>query len=196
MIKHRLFSKGEYIHALISNTNYPNIVFPVRAIIHDVKFDEKMPKYQIRIVKFYDDISFLKRYFFDTNFEKNFKGGMTKFRFKREMFSTKKELAEHLEANAETYLITVDSVMCTKTQNQIMDLYNNIQDFLIEKNLRDLYELSTRPVYKNGKYFYETKGVFTAHLKKFLGDRLPKIKDYFDRLLYRPNGSELDDLNM
>ena len=41
MIKHKLFSKGEHIHALISNSRYSNIVFPVRAIIYDVKFDDK-----------------------------------------------------------------------------------------------------------------------------------------------------------
>ena len=196
MIKHRLFSKGEYIHALISNTSFTNVLFPVRAIIYDVKFDEKMPKYQIRIVRFYDDLSFLKRYFFDTNFEKNFNGANTKFRFKRSQFSTKNELQEHLEANAETYLITVDSVMCTKTLNQVMDLYNSIQDFLVEKNLRELYERSTRQVYKDGKYYYETRGVFEAHIKKFLGDRVPNQKDYFDKLLYRPNGPDYDNLNM
>ena len=195
MIKHRLFSKGEYIHALISNTNFPNIVFPVRAIIYDVKFDEKMPKYQIRITKFYDDIAFLKRYFFDTNFEKNFSGANTKFRFKRTQFSTKKELQEHLEANSETYLITVDSVMCTKSMNQVMELYNNIQDFLVEKHLRELYELSNRQVYKDGKYYYQTRGIFEAHLKKFLGDRTPTEKDYFDKLLHRPDSKDYDNLN-
>lgn len=196
MIKHRLFSKGEFIHALISNTTYPNIVFPVRAIIYDVKFDEKMPMYQIRIVKFYDDIKFLKRYFFDTNFQKGFNGGMTKFRFKRNQFKTKVELAEHLEKNPETYLITVDSVMCNKTYNQIMDVYTSIQDFLIEKQIRELHELSTRQVYKNGQYYYESRGVFVAHLKKFLGDRIPKIKDFFDKLLHRPASNEYDDLNL
>lgn len=196
MIKHRLFSKGEYIHALISNTTYPNIVFPVRAIIYDTQFDEKMPRYQIRIVKFYDDINFLKRYFIDTNFEKGFKGGMTKFRFKRSQFKTKTELADHIEANPETYLITVDSVMCTKTYNQVMDIYLSIQDFLIEKQIREVYEMATRQVYSKGQYYYESKGVFTAHLKKFLDERQPNIKDYYDKLLYRPIGSEYDDLNL
>lgn len=194
MIRHRLFSKGEYIHALISNTRYSNIVFPVRAIIYDVKFDETMPKYQIRIVKFYDDINFLKRYFFDMNFEKNFKGGTTKFRFNRDNFKTKDELTKYLEANAETYLITVDSVMCTKTYNQIADLYLNIQDFLIEKDLRELYERATRGSYSKGQYYYESKGVFEAHLKKFLGDRAREDSKYYDKLLFRPIGPDYDNL--
>lgn len=194
MIKHRLFSKGEYIHALISNTHYSNIVFPVRAIIYDVKFDEKMPKYQIRIVKFYDDLNFLKRYFFDMHFEKGFSGGSTKFRFNRDKFTTKEDLTKHLEANAETYLITVDSVMCTKSYNQIKELYLNIQDFLIEKEIRSLYEKCTRSSYSKGQYYYESKGVFEAHLKKFLGDREPEDKKFYDKLLYRPTGTDLDNL--
>lgn len=197
MIKHRLFSKGEYIHALVSNSRYSNIVFPVKALIYDVKFDETMPKYQIRIVRFYDDINFLKRYFFDMNFEKNFEGGSTKFKFNRSNFKTKKELTKHLEVNSETYLIVVDSVMCVKTQVQVMELYNNIQDFLVEKHIRELYEMTTRPVYSKGKYFYESRGVFEAHLKKFLGKREPDqtiYPRYYDKLLYRPAGYEYDNI--
>jgi len=194
MIRHRLFSKGEYIHALISNSRYSNIVFPVRAIIYDVKFDETMPKYQIRIVKFYDDINFLKRYFFDMKFDKDFKGGSTKFRFNRDNFKSKEELAKHLDANAETYKIVVDSVMCTKSYNQIQELYINIQDFLIEKELRELYEKATRFSYSKGQYYYKSKGVFEAHLKKFLGDREPKDKEFYNKLLFRPVGPDYDNL--
>ena len=194
MIKHRLFSKGETIHALISNTRYSNVVFPVKAIIYDVKFDEKMPRYQIRIIKFYDDLNFLKRYFFDMHFEKNFKGGSTKFTFKRDKFKTKDDLVKHLEANAETYTIIIDSVMCTKTRPQINELFNNIQDFLIEKEVRELYERCTRKTYSKGTYYYESKGVFEAHLKKFFGDRVSSDNKYYDKLLYRPTGPELDNL--
>ena len=194
MIRHRLFSKGEYIHALISNSRYSNIVFPIRAIIYDVKFDETMPKYQIRIVKFYDDINFLKRYFFDMNFDKDFKGGSTKFRFNRDNFKSKAELAKHLDANSETYKIVVDSVMCTKSYPQIQELYINIQDFLIEKEFRELYEKATRSSYSKGQYYYESKGVFEAHLKKFLGDREPKSKEFYNKLLFRPVGSDYDNL--
>lgn len=194
MIRHRLYSKGEYVHALISNSRYSNIVFPVRAIIYDVKFDESMPKYQIRIVKFYDDINFLKRYFFGMKFDKTFDGGYTKFGFNRTSIKNKEELQKHLDANAETYLLVVDSVMCAKTFNQIQELYINIQDFLIEKEIRDLYEKASRSSYSKGKYYYESKGVFEAHLKKFLGDRAPDDPKYFDNLLFRPMGPEYDNL--
>ena len=195
MIKHRLFSKGEYIHALISNTKHSNIVFPVRALIYDVKFDDVMPKYQIKIVKFYDDLNFLKRYLFDLKFIKNFEGGQTRFRLNRQKYKTREQFQKYIDANEETYFVVVDSVMCTKSYNQILELYNNIQDFLIEKSIKDLYEMANRQSYSKGAYYYESKGVFEAHLKKFLGDRVPEDPKYFDKLLFRPESKQLDETN-
>ena len=61
MIKHKVFTKGELIQALISTTQAPNVLIPVRAMIYDVKFDDVIPQYQIKIKKFYDHINFLKR---------------------------------------------------------------------------------------------------------------------------------------
>jgi hypothetical protein len=194
MIRHKLFSKGEHIHVLISNNRYNNVVFPVRAIIHDVEFTDKMPRYQIRITKFYDDIDFLKRYMFDMKFDRNFDGALTSFRISRQKFSNIKDFQNYIDSKWETYLIVVDSVMCVKTYNEINVLYNNIQDFFIEKTIKDLYELSTRKTYSKGNYYYESKGVFQAHIKKFLDDRAGTSSDYFDKLLYRPKSIELDQL--
>jgi hypothetical protein len=40
----------------------------------------------------------------------------------------------------------------------------------------------------------ESKGVFEAHLKKFLGNREPKSKEFYNKLLFRPIGSDYDNL--
>ena len=61
MIKHKIFSKGDHIHALISTSQQPNVLIPVRCIVYDVKFDDINPQYQIKIIKFYDNIYFLKK---------------------------------------------------------------------------------------------------------------------------------------
>jgi hypothetical protein len=194
MIRHKLFSKGEHIHVLISNNRYNNIVFPVKAIIHDVEFNDKMPRYQIRITKFYDDLDFLKRYMFDMKFDRNFEGALTSFRISRQKFSNVKDFQNYIDSKWETYLIVVDSVMCVKTHKEINELYNNIQDFFIEKTIKDLYELSTRNTYSNGSYYYGSKGIFEAHIRKFLGDRAGTSKDYFEKLLFRPRTVDLDNL--
>jgi len=194
MIKHRLFSKGEYIHALISNARHSNIVFPVRALIYDVKFDDIMPQYKIKIVKFYDDLNFLKRYLFGMKFNRDFdSNSITKFKLNRQKYKTREQFQKHIDANEETYFVVVDSVMCTKSYNQISELYNNIQDFLIEKSIKDLYEMVNRSSYSKGQYHYKSRGIFEAHLKKFLGDRVPEDPKYFDKLLFRPDSKELDE---
>ena len=194
MIRHKLFSKGDHIHVLISNNRYNNIVFPVRAIIHDVEFNDKMPRYQIRITKFYDELDFLKRYMFDMKFDRSFDGSLTSFRISRQRFATVKEFQNYIDSKWETYLVVVDSVMCVRTYAEVNALYNNIQDFFIEKTIKDLYELSTRNTYSKGSYYYGSKGIFEAHIKKFLGDRAGESKDYFDKLLFRPRSIELDNL--
>ena len=192
MIKHRMFTKGEYIHALISSTSQANILFPVRCLIYDVKFDEHIPQYRIKIIKFYDDITFLKRYMFDMKFYKNFEGQANKFKFSRQNYKTREQLQHKIDEGGKTYHVVVDSIMCTKSYNQILELYHNIQNFLIEKTFKDLYEMTNRSSYSQGQYYYKSKGVFAAHLKKFLGDRMPDDTKYFDKLLYRPTSKEID----
>jgi hypothetical protein len=117
MIKHRLFAKGEQIQALISTTQQPNLLIPVRATIYDVKFDDVNPQYQIRIKKFYDNAYFLKKNLFGGRFIKNFEGKDTKINLKRTNYNTVKDIEDNI-FNGEkwkNYLITVDSVFCTKT---------------------------------------------------------------------------------
>ena len=194
MIRHKIFAKGEYIHCLITNSKFPNVLIPVRAFIHDVEFNDKMPRYQIRITRFYDDVDFLKRYMIGMKYDKSFQSGYTKFNLSRKRFKTRKELEDHINSNWELYLLVVDSVMCTRTYGEIRKLYTDIQDFLIERKFKELFELSNRSTYSTGKYFYKSKGIFEAHLKKFLGDRFNGDSSYFDKLLYKPTSKELDDL--
>ena len=124
MIKHKLFSKGEQVQALISTTQQPNVLIPVRATIYDVKFDDTNPQYQIRIKKFYDNAYFLKKNIFGGRFIKNFEGKDTKINVKRAGYSTVKEIEDNLFNGDKwkNYLITVDSVFCTKTRSEQIKL--------------------------------------------------------------------------
>ncbi len=89
------------------------------------------------------------------------------------------------------YLITVDSVFCVKTKAEQDILFNKIQDFQTEVNLKELYELTSRTTY-TGQYNFHSKGEYVKALEKFLGDRYPKDKDWVDTILYRPDHTELD----
>ena len=193
MIKHKLFAKGEQIHALISTTQQPNILIPVRAMIYDVKFDDVNPQYQIRIKKFYDQIYFLKANLFGGRFIKDFEGHDTKINLKRDNYDKVEQLEDDVfnGQNWKSYLIVVDSVFCTKTKAEMNVLFDNIQSFLVQQKLKEIFELANRNIY-SGEFRFHTKGEYIKAVERFLLDRYPKDPNWADELLYRPSGSELD----
>jgi hypothetical protein len=195
MIKHQLFSKGDQIHALISTTQQPNLLIPVRATIYDVKFDDVNPQYQIRIKKFYDQIYFLKKNLFGGRFIKDFEGRDTKINLKRALYPTVDDVENNIFNGDKwkQYLIIVDSVFCTRTKLEQEVLFNKIQTFHIEIKLKELYELMNRHIYKDGEFYCHTKGEYIKSLQKFLGDKYPQDPKWSDNLLYRPETDEMDD---
>jgi hypothetical protein len=193
MIKHKIFTKGEYVQALISTTQNPNVLIPVRALIYDVKFDDVNPRYQLRIKKFYDNIVFLKAYLFGGRFIRDFEGKETRINLKRQEYKTVKALEDRVFDGEKwkQYLITVDSVFCVKTKVEQDSLFNKIQDFQAEVALKELYELTSRTTY-TGQFNFHSKGEYVKALEKFLGDRYPNEVDWIDKVLYRPDHNELD----
>ena len=71
-------------------------------------------------------------------------------------------------------------------------LFNNIHDFFIENKISGMYDMCSRSYYNNGTYYYKSKGVFKAHLKKFLDDRGYGTDAFLDDILYRPSADRLD----
>ena len=194
MIKHQLFAKGDTIHALISTTQKPNILFPVRATIYDVKFSDVNPQYQIRVKKLYDNIYFLKHYMFGGRFIKDFTNKDTKINVKREGYTSVIQVEQDLfnGRNWKSYLLLVDSVFCTKTRDEQINLFNNINTFHIQVKLKELYELTNRSTYSQGPFYFHTKGEYIKAVEKFLGERYPTTRNWADDLLNRPDASEMD----
>lgn len=194
MIKHKLFSRGEYVYALLSDAQNPEYMFVVKGLIYDTKYDDISPLYQLKIVEFFDDIDFLKRFFFQSSFKKDLNASKyTRINLKRDLYKTREDLLQAVGGpNWKSYLVVVDSIYCASTQHEIFELLRKLQDFMIEKRLKEIYELSNRFIYNKGQYYFQTRGLYEIAIKNFLGDRLPKDKDYFDKLLYRPKSTELD----
>lgn len=197
MIQHRLFPKGEYCHALISSPSNPNILFVVRGLILEVKMDDHNPQYMIKIVKFYDDINFLKRYFIGQRFQTNLIGKQTAFKFKRSNFNTCEDFENRLseENSWYKYTIVADSIMCTKTEAEARELFNTVQTFMIEKAIKDIFEMSTRVYYRTGQYYFQTRDDYEMALKRFLKDRQPVSKHWIDDILNRATFDELDEID-
>jgi len=196
MIKHKIFPKGEYVQALISTTQQPNVLIPVRAIIYDIKFDDINPQYQIRIKKFYDTMYFLKQNLFGGRFIRDFEGRETRINAKRTNYKNIDNLVEDLfnGDNWQKYLIVVDSVFCTKTLDEQHELFNNLQTFMIEQKIKEIYEMSTRYPYRKakGEFAFDSKGEYIVALKKFLGDRIPSDEAWIDNMFYNPTAREMD----
>lgn len=194
MIRHKLFSKGDSIHALISTTTHPNILFAVRGVIYDIQFDEYNPQYQIKIDKMYEDIAFVKRFLIKGRTIRDFEGGDSRYKLVRKNLKTIDEFVEktYNGDNWERYLVVVDSVYCCKSRKEQIDFFNNIQTFLIEQNLKELFDMSTRNQYSKGELYFHTRFDFIHSLKKFLGERAPNNKQWFDNLTEKPGAEDLD----
>jgi len=183
MIKQRLFVKGETIHALLSSYSHPNILIPVKATVKDVKYDEINPVYLIKVVKFYDNILFLKKYLFDMTFAN--KIGRRPRRLKIEYSKTKnlRDLEELFNGpKQDAHYLVVDSIMCTKLKGDMLELFNKIQNHLIEKNFRQCREYMTR-IFYSGSYRLTGDAEYNARLNKFIGDKVEMDFTKFTRLL-------------
>ncbi len=194
MIRHKIFSKGERIHALIHSTTNPNVLFPVKGMIYDIKFEEYNPRYQIKIEKMYDDISFLKRYLFKGRTISDFNGKVCRWKLVRGNYKKTEDLVEKIinGQNWKTYMVVVDSVYCCRTRKDQIDFFNKIQTFLIQKNIREMFEMVRRKEYRKGRFYYHTIDEFKRSIKKFFGGREPQSKKWIDDLLANSDIRDLD----
>lgn len=173
MIKHRLFVKGEKVFALLSSNSHPNILIPIKAIVKDVKFDEVNPRYLLKVVEFYDNILFLKKYFFNMSFSNSFEKRARTLSFNENLIKNKEDLYEVMGLNESKYYFAVDSIMTKKYKGELFQLFNKIQDHLIEKRFRECREFMTRIRY-TGTYKLTGDSEFEARLKNFVGDKIKK----------------------
>lgn len=173
MTKIKTFYKGESIHCLISSYVNPNVFIPVRGIVKDVKWDSVNPLYKIKIVKFYENISFLRKHLFEMNFYHDFDKRTRPFRIKREECPTVKDLEQRLNEQDESrFYIVVDGVMSVKTKADLQSLFGKVQYFLIARNFKQIKEFSTRSFYK-GEFKFDGEGEFKVRLANFLRDKYP-----------------------
>ncbi len=181
--KHRIFSKGEQCHALLSSFNHPNILIPIKCLIKETKWDPINPLYKIKILKFYDQINFLKKYFFDMNFCNTYDGLARKISLKSEIIKNVNDLEKRLNQEDESrFYLIIDSIMATKTKADLQILFNNIQYFLIVRKIAELQELSTRGFYK-GLFRLDSELEFKKRFHKYIGDKFDLYKEDYNQFI-------------
>lgn len=173
MIKHRLFVKGEKIFALLSSNSYPNILIPVKAIVKDVKYDQINPRYLLKVITFYDNILFLKKYLFNMSFSNKFDKRARNIQLNPDTIKNKEDLYEVMSKNESKYYFVVDSIMTKKFKGELFELFNKIQDHLIEKKFRECRDYMTRIKY-TGVYKITGDSEFEKRLKNFVGDKIKR----------------------
>ena len=186
MKTHRIFNKGQFVYCLLASHTNPNILLPVKGVILDSKWDPVNPLYQIRIIKLYDNMKFLKQHFFGMNFRHEFENRARKMILRAEDFKTTKALEDRLnDKDRERFYVVIESVMCTKTKIGLSGLFEKVQFYMISKNLKEIRDISTRPFFK-GPLSLDSPKEFDARYKKGWADKFERnaldINKYLDSL--------------
>jgi hypothetical protein len=183
MKTHRIFNKGQTVYCLLASHTNPNILLPVKGTILDSKWDPVNPLYQIRIVKFYDNMKFLKQHFFDMNFRHVFENRARKMILKADDFKTARVLEARLnDIDRERFYVVIESVMCTKTKIGLSELFEKVQFYMISKNLKEIRDISIRPFFK-GPLSLDSAKEFDTRYKISWSDKFKKSGLDIDKYL-------------
>ena len=174
MKAHRIFTKGQHVYCLLSSFSRPNVLIPIKAVIIDTAWDPVNPLYKVKILKLYDNMKFIKTYFFDMNFRYEFDNRARKMPLKKDDFKTTKALEDRFnESDYERFYVIVESVMCTKTKVDLQKLFERVQFYIISKNLKEIREISTRPFFK-GSLSLDSVNEFDVRFKRGWSDKFEK----------------------
>jgi hypothetical protein len=173
MIKSQILDKKSICHALLSSTSNPEIFIPVKAVIEDVFFEENIPVYHLRIIKFYDNIHFIKDFLYDTPYLTNYRGKSKPLKIPK--LSTTAEL-ETWFSEKTSYRFCVESNFVVKTKIEMLDLVHRIQEYIIYKELRSIRRTIMRSAYE-GNLKLNSKIEFEERVRRAFGDKFTNESD-------------------
>lgn len=167
MIKGQILDKKSICHALLTSPSDPEIMIPVKGVIEDVFFEEDIPIYYIKIIKFYDNIHFLKTAFIEKPFLTNYRGKPKHLKIPKTI-KTLDEL-ENWSSEKTRYRFCVESNMVVRTKNEMMELFNKVQEYLIRQKLRGVKKILLRTPYQ-GPIRLNSSVEFDNRMKRAFGD--------------------------
>lgn len=174
MIKSQILDKKSICHALLTPTSDPEIMIPVKGVVEDVFFEEDIPVYILRVIKFYDNIHFLKTAFIDKSFLTNYRGKPKPLKVPK----TVKTITELEEWSGEKtrYRFCVESNMVVRNKNEMMELFNKVQEYLIRQKLRAVKKILLRTPYQ-GPIRLNSNAEFDNRMRRAFGDLFPTSDD-------------------
>ena len=179
MIKSELIDKRSICHALLYSNRNPEVVIPIKGIVEDIHFNDEIPYYSIKLVKFYDNINFLKSHFIDQPFL--LKHGDKQRTFTIPKFNNVVEL-ENWFVDECRHRFCVESNFVTRTKIEMTELFNKIEEYVILKNLRKIRETTYRSLYegplKISSYVEYNQRFKRAYNDKFNDDDIDEFLSY------------------
>ena len=167
MIKDNLIDKKSICHVLLYSTSSPEIIIPIKGVVEDIHFEEDIPHYTIKLIKFYDNINFLKEHFVGKPFLLKPKSKSKSFQIPN--FKNVIEL-ENWFIDTCTHRFCVESTFVVKTKNEMVELFNKIEEYVIIKKLRLIKDSTIRPLYE-GPLKISSKVEYKERLRRMYGDK-------------------------
>ena len=122
---------------------------------------------------------------FSFKFKNSFSNGFGKkprtFWIPTEIDTTLK-LENYIQKDSERFYVVIDSIHTTRYKNDLVDMFNKIQDFIILRNLSETKDLSTRKFY-SGKLRFDTQTEFFARLKTMLVQKITDAGESWDQFI-------------
>jgi hypothetical protein len=167
MIKDKLLDKKSICHALLYSTSSPETIIPIKGVVEDIHFEEDIPRYSIKLIKFYDNINFLKEHFIGKPFLLKHKAKPKSFQIPK--LTTVVEL-ENWFIDECPHRFCVESTFVVRTKNEMVELFNKIEEYLLIKHLRSIRESSLRSLYE-GPLKIQSKIEYRERLRRMYGDK-------------------------
>lgn len=181
----RIFKKSSIAHCLIFPTAEPDIIIPAKCLILDIDLRGEIPLYVVRIIKFYDQFIFLKRWLDGTTLRQYgyASSGVKKISIPKDA-KYRSDVDNYFSNPENNIKILIESPFMSKTKDQMIVKFGEISEYLVMRQLRYLREMTTRKFYK-GKFKSYTYKVFKdrmrrAYIDNFTGD--PEFEKRFEEL--------------
>lgn len=177
MIKSELLNKKSICHCLIYSPSNPDVLIPIKGLVEDIHFNENIPFYSVKLLKFYDNLFFLKEILYNRNFQLKIESKPKIFKIPN-TFKTVGQL-ENWFIDTCPHRFVVESNFVVKTKLELMDLFNKIQEYLIIKKFRSIRDNSLRPLFESPLKIH-SKIEFDERFRRMFGDKFTQeeIKEY------------------
>lgn len=174
MINEEIIERGSLCHALIYSPSNTDIIIPIKGVVMKIDFDINFPIYAIKVIKFYDHIDFLKQHINEKTFHFGAKNGASKVKFPNDI-KTAESLVNWFETHPQFYF-HAESIFVFKTKDEMMQMYNKIQEFIIFRNIRSIQNSVSRSCY-NGD-LKMTKTEFRILLEKTFSSKFATVEKF------------------